>query len=91
MGKYDDMCNPAGEAARETGEAIATIYRTTGASPTVRELADHLGLRSSATVQRRINGAIAAGTVTRTRMDGNRSLLPVTSDGSCPACGRGKG
>lgn len=64
---------------REVLEAIHDIMRRTGIPPTVREIGDRLGLRSSCTVQRHLRALEAKGFIKRDRTKA-RSLTILRSE-----------
>jgi len=57
----------------ETVQAFRALYEREHIPPTVRELADELGLRSSSTAQERLRKAIAAGRIERRQIGSWRS------------------
>lgn len=70
-----------------TAAAVEELTRFYGCPPTVRELGNFLGLRSSATVQHRLDVAIKKGLLSR-RPNKTRSVQLTGQDGCCPMCGK---
>lgn len=76
----NDTIKPITPRQGEALKFIETFIETKGYSPTVRELAAGLGLRSSSTASTLIDQLIAKGYITKEE-DGPRTIRIIRSDG----------
>jgi len=72
-----------------TANAVRELLRESGRPPSVREVARRLGLRSSSTVQQRLQRAVDMGLLEQRGQEGSvRAYWPVGAANTCPVCGQ---
>ena len=77
-----------GESRERVYRAILDSYAATGLPPTIRELGDLVGLKSTATVHWHLQTLATEGRIVLGERGSNRSItLPPGEHGTCRACG----
>lgn len=89
MDRFDHSASARKQRDQETAAAVADLLHTLRRPPTVREIGERLRLRSSSTVQRRLERCELRGLLERRAgAHAAHGYWPV-SDGTCALCGQG--
>jgi len=85
-----ELANREQQLTRRQADVLAVIrsfYRTNGVPPSIREVANVIGVGNTNAVMTHLRPLIRKGVIRHIGKMKSRSYLPIVPEGHCPCCG----